>query len=54
MLIWLGKVRLGQKEQTEEIKVSPYQDQIEKDHLIMRQQYEIDELKKQLELKNVG
>jgi len=51
MLIRLGTVWCGQKEHTED-KESPYQDQIEKDHLIMRQQYEIDELKKQLELKN--
>jgi len=49
MLIWLGKVRMGQTEAQIVSNVSPNQESIDKDHMIMQQKNEIAELKKKLE-----
>lgn len=48
MLIWLGQVRLGQREPDLLTSVPPVQESIDRDHLIMRQQYLIDTLKNTL------
>jgi AraC-like DNA-binding protein len=49
MLIWLGKVRLGQSETQVISSIAPNQESIDKDHMIMQQKNEIAELKKKLE-----
>jgi len=40
MLIWLGKVRCGQKEPDNNVTIPPAQEQIDKDHIIMQLQHE--------------
>ena len=45
MLIWLGKVRLGQREQDYAPAVAPNQKDLDKDHIIMTLSNENDELK---------
>ena len=44
-LLWLGKVRLGQKEPESNIFIAANQDDINKDHIIMSLQNQIEELK---------
>jgi hypothetical protein len=43
-LQWLGKIELGQKEPISEITTAPNQQEIDKDHIIMRLQNRIAEL----------
>ena len=45
MLIWLGKVRLGQKEPEPSTPMPPAQEDINKDHEIMRLKHENDRLR---------
>jgi hypothetical protein len=45
MLMWLGKIRCGQREPDLVSAVSPVQDEIEKDHLIMQLMHENEKLK---------
>lgn len=45
MLIWLGKVRLGQREQDYAPALAPNQKDLDKDHIIMSQANELAELK---------
>lgn len=49
MLIWLGKVRLGQREPEPLAPPPPNQDNIDKDHIIMRLQHKVCELESKLE-----
>lgn len=49
MLIWLGKVRLGQKEAADVCENAPNQEMIEKDHEIMRLNHELQELRNALQ-----
>ncbi len=53
LLIWLGKVRCGQKDPDHASILPPNQNNIDKDHLIMRLQHQLDSLKKN-EDKNVS
>ena len=46
LLIWLGKVRLGQKECGDTSSTSPEQEDIDKDHEIMQLKNELKKLKK--------
>lgn len=48
MLIWLGKVRCGQKEPDLNVSTPPAQDQIDKDHIIMQLQHANRELLEKL------
>lgn len=48
MLVWLGKIRLGQKEPEQTPYNAPHQQDIDKDHAIMRLQHQNDELVKKL------
>jgi hypothetical protein len=48
MLIWLGKVRLGQREPDATPLVAPNQDNIDKDHHIMHLEHQIALLKEKL------
>lgn len=41
MLFWLGKIRLGQKENDQSSSMPASQDNIEKDHLIMQLQHQL-------------
>ena len=49
MLIWLGKVRCGQREPDISVTTPPAQDQIDKDHIIMQLQHANRELLEKLE-----
>lgn len=48
MLIWLGKVRCGQRENDVQSTIPAIQDDINKDHLIMELNYKVDTLTKQI------
>jgi|ERR1700676_118657 len=45
MLVWLGKIRCGQREPDLISSISPVQNEIEKDHLIMQLMHENENLK---------
>jgi len=49
MLLWLGKVRCGQREPEIASSIPPAQDDIDKNHLIMQLQHENRELKAAIE-----
>lgn len=49
LLIWLGKIRLGQREPELLSSLPPSQEEIDKDHMIMQLQHRIDVLHEVLE-----
>jgi hypothetical protein len=49
LLIWLGKIRLNQREPELLSSIPPAQDDIDKDHMIMQLQHKIDILNEMLE-----
>jgi len=48
MLLWLGKVRLAQREPEPSVYLAPAQEEINKDHLIMELKHEVKLLKDKL------
>lgn len=50
LLIWLGKIRCGQKDSEAVNNLAPFQNLIEKEHEIMRLKNEIEEMKQRWEI----
>lgn len=48
LLMFMAKCKLGMREPESIVKIAPEQVEIDKDHLLMQQQYEIDKLKKEI------
>lgn len=49
LLIWLGKVRCGQRDADAQNNLAPYHDSLAKDHMIMELKNRISEMKTQLD-----